>query len=62
MIRWRNKMNVGGCWVFGRPDDIFIENDILYRRIYETEQTYRDERIMTKEEFLLCMKEWYKNE
>lgn len=55
-------MNVGGCWVFGRPDDIYIENDVLYRRIYETEQTYHDERIMTKEEFLLCMKEWYNNE
>lgn len=55
-------MNAGGYWVFGRPDDVFIKNDILYRRIYETEQIYHDERIMTKEEFLLCMKEWYKNE
>lgn len=51
-----NKMNVGG-----RPDEVFIENDVLYRRIYETEQTYHDERIMTKEEFLLCMERWYNN-
>ena len=62
-MNWgNNKMNIGGHWLFGRPDDIFIKNDILYRRIYETEHTYHDEKIMTKEEFLLCMKEWYNNE
>lgn len=56
-------MNIGGHWLFGRPDEIFIENDVLYRRIYETEQTYHDERVITKEEFLLCMERWYnKNE
>lgn len=61
-MNWgNNKMNAGGCWIFGRPDEIFIENDVLYRRIYETEQTYHDERIMTKEEFLLCMERWYNN-
>lgn len=51
-------MNIGGHWL----DDIFIENDVLYRRIWETEQTYHDERVITKEEFLLCMERWCNNE
>ena len=55
-------MNAGGHWLFGRPDEIFIENDVLYRRIYETEQTYHDERVITKEEFLLCVERWCNNE
>ena len=55
-------MNTGGIWLFGKPDEIFIQDDVLYRRVYETEQVYRDERIMTKDEFLMCMKEWYKGD
>lgn len=48
-MNWEdNKMNIDGRWLFGRPDETYIENDILYRRIYETEQTYHDERIITK--------------
>ena len=58
-------MNTGGCWLFGRPDEIFIRDDVLYRRIYETDQVYHevyhDERVMTKKEFLLCIEEWYNN-
>ena len=55
-------MNIGGNWLFGKPDEIFIKNNSLYRRIYETEQVYRDEKIITKEEFLLCMERWCDNE
>ena len=33
-------------------DEIFIKDGILYRRIYETEQVYRDEKIITKEKYL----------
>lgn len=51
-------MNIGGRWLFGRPDEIYIENDILWRRVYETEQTYHIEMVITKKEFELCMKEW----
>lgn len=55
-------MNTGGRWLFGRPNDIIIKDDTLYRRIWETEQVCRDEKIMTKDEFLMCMKEWYKGD
>ena len=55
-------MNVGGCWVFGKPDEIFIENDVLYRRIYETEQVYDDEIVMTRDEFMLCYNAWVKGD
>ena len=41
-----------------RCDEIYIENDILWRKVYETEQTYHTEMVISKEEFLLCMKEW----
>lgn len=52
-MNWgNNKMNVG------KPDDMFIKDDTLYRRIWETEQTYHDEKIITKNEFMLCMYEW----
>ena len=55
-------MNVGGCWVFGRPDDVFIENDVLYRRIWETEQVIIHIPIITKEQFMLCYNTWVKGD
>ena len=51
-------MNAGGQYLFGKPDETFIENDTLYRRIWETEQTYHDEIVITKEEFKMCYMAW----
>lgn len=53
-------MPVGRIYLFGKSDNIFIEDDVLYRRIWETEQTYHDEKIMTKNEFIICYNTWIK--
>ena len=55
-------MNVGGRWLFGRPNEIFIEGNKLIRRIYETEQVYNDEIVLTRDEFMLCYNEWVKGD
>lgn len=54
-------MYIGGTWLFGKPD-VFIQDDVLYRRVYETEQVYRNEKIITKEEFIKCFDEWIRKE
>ena len=55
-------MNLRGGWLFGRPNEIFIDGNKLIRRIYETEQVYDDEIVLTKDEFLLCYNAWVKGE
>lgn len=55
-------MNIGGIYLFGKPNEIFIKYDTLYRRIWETKQTYHDEKVITKNELLLCMERWCNNE
>lgn len=47
-----------------RPDYLWIdeENNILYRRVFETEQVYKDIKIMSKDEFTLCYDLWIKGD
>ena len=58
-------MNAGGSrWLFGRPDEIHIENDTLFVYQYDVEDDNSVHRfpVITKEEFILCYNTWIKGE
>lgn len=55
-------MSTGSKYLFGRPDEYEIENDILYRYEDINDTTCKKTPIITKTEFLTCYEAWVKAE
>lgn len=55
-------MNTGSTYLFGKPDEYKIKNDILYRYEYINDTTCKETPIITKTEFLACYEAWVKAE
>ena len=48
--------------ITGKEIDYCIDNNVLYKRVKETEQVIIHIPIITKEQFMLCYNTWVKGD
>jgi hypothetical protein len=55
-------MNAGGKYLFGRPSEWEIEDDVLYRYDFISDTEAKKIPIISKNEFMMCYESWVKAE
>ena len=55
-------MNTGDKYLFGRPSELKIEDDVLYRYEFIDDTVAKKIPIIRKNEFMMCYESWVKAE